>query len=180
VNSLPALIGLAGKAHAGKDTAAEHLAKVYGYKRLYFGRRIDEYACRFFDIPEKEKSVLSRRIKQGIGEMFRSVENEYYWIKFISSEYARMKGDDGESRVVVSDVRRLNEIDWIRSNGGQVWLLERADCPPVEYGAGHQSETEIESFTDWDLILDPSEGAENVWAEVDRVLAFHKAVRHGV
>ena len=180
MNTLPALIGLAGGAHAGKDTAAEHLAEQYGYKRLYFGKRIDEYAFRFFDIPEKEKSELSRRIKQGVGEMFRNVVNEHYWITFISGEYARMKGVDRESRVVVSDIKRLNEIEWIQSNGGQVWLLERADCPPIEYGADHPSETEIESFTDWDLILDPSEGAENVWAEVDRVLAFHKAVRHGV
>jgi len=180
VNSLPALIGLAGKAHVGKDTAAERLAEAYGYKRLYFGRRIDEYACRFFDIPEKEKSVLSRRTKQGIGEMFRNVVNEYYFITFVSCEYARMKGDDRESRIVVSDVCRLNEIDWIQSNGGQVWLIERANCPPVEYGADHQSEKEIESFSDWDLILDPSEGAENVWAEVDRVLAYYKAVSDGV
>ena len=73
-------------------------------------------------------------------------------------------------RIVISDVRYRNEIEWVHDNGGEIWLIRRPNAPKIEYGENHPSETELDLFESWDQVIVCEEGIENVQNAIDRIL----------
>lgn len=125
------IIGIAGRAGAGKNTAADMIpgAFVLGFADpLYAG------LAAMLSVPEgmlrsrrnKEAALVwlgksPRELMQTLGtEWGRGMVREDLWLQIAEQRMAAASGT-----VVFSDVRFDNEAEWIRNQGGEVWLVER-------------------------------------------------------
>lgn len=125
------IIGIAGRAGAGKNTVAEMIPAgfVIGFADpLYAG------LAAMLDVPEhmlrdranKEKPLVwlgksSRELMQTLGtEWGRGMVAQDLWLRLAEQRIAPFAGT-----IVFSDVRFDNEAEWIRNQGGEVWLVER-------------------------------------------------------
>ena len=139
------LIGLVGKARSGKDTAADALVKAFGAERYAFADPLkDMLEAAFGDkfregdrespIPWLGKSP--RHLMQTLGtEWGRELVHPDLWV--LLAESRRKVAEAKGVGMVVSDVRFLNEADWIMSSGG---LLIEILRPGAEQVAEHVSE----------------------------------------
>lgn len=149
------IIGLSGKARAGKDTVATILVEYYGFTRLAFADVIK--ACVYTLDPIISLSGLRlqylvdtngwesakefpevRRLLQVFGsEVGRELIDEQIWIEMT------MSGIKAGSNIVISDVRFKNEAEEIKYQGGQVWRITRAINADND---NHLSETQLDSW----------------------------------
>ena len=143
-NGQPMIIGIAGKATSGKDTAGKYFIENYQFLHYYFAKPLKDGAKIMFGLTDeqllnKEKIIepwgrSPRQIYQLLGtEVGRSIDTNV-WVK-----NAQMFIDNSCGRsVVITDVRFSNEALWIREQGGVVVYIER-DQPTIEE-FGHSSE----------------------------------------
>ena len=142
----PVLIGLTGYAGTGKDTVRA-LLEEHGMSGFAFADPIrnmvrelltsngcsDEYITNR-ELKEAEipgLGVSARHMMQTLGtEWARHHLAEDFWIKLAATNMAHMRGH-GYRNFVVSDVRFANEAEWIRAQGGEIWMLERPGLAPV-------------------------------------------------
>lgn len=149
------LIGLAGKARTGKDTAAAILAE-RGFLRYAFADPIRRGAEVMLGLTYdqvygngKEQpidwlaGITPRRIKQTLGtEWGRGHVHRDVWLRLAQQEWRAVRAAFPDAAgLVISDVRFENEAAWIREAGGQVWHVLRDAAPAVE---GHTSEDGVE------------------------------------
>ena len=150
------LIGLAGYPRAGKDTAKDLLGDlVWGQYRPFiphaFADPMREIArCFWGDVREYRKKYPEeyRSSMQELGQFVRDNWAFDFWVKLADKKYraARKDAYPGPLPImVVSDVRYPNELDWIRSWGGQLWWIERAGVGTVN---NHQSEQHYDYLRD--------------------------------
>ncbi|MFI5942169.1 hypothetical protein ACIBCB_18190 [Streptomyces uncialis] len=164
------LIGLAGAARSGKDTAAQVLVEA-GWTRRAFADKvrdmlyatdpvlIDE-ACRggltslqrqvdaygWDDVKEMYPEV--RRMFQGLGtDGGRTVLGEDVWVNALFRECEA----SGPTPTVITDVRFPNEARAIKDRGGLVILMHRPGGPRIN-GADHASENALAGW-DFDAIV---------------------------
>jgi len=147
----PKLIGIMGAAGSGKDTAAEYLAQVLELDHdsfaapLYSGlsaildvsiRSLKDREIKERTFPGLDKSP--RQMLQTLGtEWGREMIDKDLWLKLASQRHlARMRYGNG---TVISDVRYLNEANWIIDSNG---ILLRIMRPGVEPVSQHSSELE--------------------------------------
>ena len=153
------LIGLSGKAGAGKDTTAnllvqEFMARGKQVKTLSFAGKLKEVICDVFCIDPvvfddrtlKNAPMLAlggkspREVAQFLGtEAFRAIRSEV-WVDYAMKQ-ARRYMSQGIS-VIFTDVRFLNEAQAIASYGGQIVYLERDSVEVYN----HASETAIDDI----------------------------------
>lgn len=157
------VIGIHGKAGAGKDTAAMYLNRKFGMCPIAFADPIKKalvnlfgstYGLTFkhFHGELKERSLPGlgkspRELMQSFGtEWGRDRVNTDVWIKIAKT---RIKQERHTARMrfrqyqgtVISDVRFENEAEWIRSRNGLVVHVDRPDAKSVR---SHTSEFGIE------------------------------------
>jgi len=156
-SSYPKLIGLVGLAGAGKDLVASHL-KMVGYTRFGFADALREEVGRSFTenyaIPcfpdhiladwlccvcigtevlyEKPMYPAARRLLQWWGTEYRRAESPDYWIYKLQPKIMNTQN------IVISDVRFLNEANWVEGWDGVIWRIERPGLKSDE----HTSETQ--------------------------------------
>lgn len=131
------IIGLTGHAGVGKDAAASFL-KPHGYQRLALADPLKGVARAIGwdgskDVQERCICGMAggRELLQLLGtEGVRDHLGRDVWVQAL-----RRRIRPG-SRVVVSDVRFVNEAEAVRSWGGEVWRIERPGYP----GDDHASE----------------------------------------
>ncbi len=140
------IIGVAGKARAGKDTAANFLVASLGGYRYGFADplRAMLMAGLGMDLTEpywqerKELKIAAlgkspRELLQTLGtEWGRQLVHPEIWLTV-----AQQKLMNNGPGMIISDVRFDNEANWIRKHGGLVLHVTRPS--PVEV-AGHISE----------------------------------------
>lgn len=149
------IIGLSGKARAGKDSVAQMLVEDYGFTRLAFADVIK--TCVYALDPIISLSGLRlqhlidangweaakefpevRRLLQVFGtEVGRNLIDEQIWIEMT------LAGAKASSNIVISDVRFKNEAEEIKYQGGQVWRITRAVGDTIDF---HRSETDLDSW----------------------------------
>ena len=151
------IIGLGGKAGAGKSTAAAYLRR-YGFVEMAFADSLKDVAGELFDlnweqlhgalkeVPSARIGNSPRRIMQEFGDACRRIWPEV----FISCLRRRLFRFDG--RVVVSDVRFLNEVRALEQLGAMLLRLERPGLPEAGL-PGHASEHELDSFQGWSYVI---------------------------
>lgn len=150
------LIGLLGKKGSGKDTFAGFL----GFQRLAFADPLKNLAYDFnpvmdFDEIDGGKIYLReyvdflgwdgakqlptvRQLLQRLGEAMRQHAGDDVWVRALATAHRRLSGP-----VVVTDVRRRNEAEWIKAQGG---LLVRIERPGLAGTDTDVSETELDAY----------------------------------
>lgn len=171
------LIGLSGRAGAGKDTLASHLAP-FGYVRVAFADPLREMALAIdplvalspwdraasmrlsdyvtaagWDAAKRHPEV--RRFLQRLGtEGVRHHLGDDTWVRLAEARIA----DLGDVPVVVTDVRYPNEVDLVRRLGG-LWVhVNRPDAVTVP---GHVSETSLDP-SQADVVIHNTAGVERL------------------
>ncbi len=157
------LIGLAGKAGAGKDTVADYLWEKEGVIKIAFADALRAAACSIFGLGQcnftdrelKEAEVeywgmSPRRMLQLLGtEATKPVFGADIWLKRWFLSYSAVRDTD---HVVVPDVRFDVEADAIRGLGGRIVHIVRPGVGLDGDSATHVSEAGIE-LGDGDLYL---------------------------
>lgn len=155
------LVGFAGRARTGKDTAALYLERNYEFQRYGLADPIKLGARAMFGLtteherPENKEEIIPwlgvspRQLWQWIGTDFgRNMVCDNVWL--LIAERALLNAYGLRFRgLVISDVRFENEASWIRSQGGAIIHLERADAPKVN---AHVSESGVQ-VNDRDYVI---------------------------
>jgi dephospho-CoA kinase len=143
----PYRIAVCGLMHSGKSTIADQLVRS-GYKRQAFAAPVKEFAATavnniYFDkarvLGAEPWALLSaddlnkdkekyRVLFQWIGNFARETFGDDFWVKLYAATYA----DDAGSRVVVDDLRYVNEAEFLRSRGYQIIRVERPEPARIE------------------------------------------------
>jgi hypothetical protein len=133
------LIGLHGASRSGKDTVAGILLGNYGFKQIALATKIREilldldpwledsnigltdlyemYGGNWDKIKAHSEDSVEWMIK--LGQSARDRLHEDVWID------AALLNENWEQNIVISDIRQLNEVDFVRNWEGQLWYIER-------------------------------------------------------
>ena len=96
---------------SGKSAAATYIAEKYGFIRMRISGKMRE-------ISQELDLEITRDLLQGIGKFFREFDDDV-WIKYLVK-----KIQASTDSVVVDDIRRKNEVDYLKSLG---FVLIRID-----------------------------------------------------
>lgn len=160
------LLGLVGTAGSGKTTIAKHLCIQHGFIRTAFGDSLkqmllDAGMCTHNEL-YVEKTSQSRWLLQKIGtDIFRKQVDQLFWVKK-TSEY--IKSLNGNSKVVIDDIRFPEEAQMILDFGGILIKVARGDnFIDKTAGSDHESECHVQEIDCHHIVL--ANGGE-----VDRLL----------
>lgn len=156
------LIGLAGPARSGKDTAGHYLKQRLGIETYALASPIKVTINEFFGWDERHsdgelKEVVDpvwgcspRKAYQLFGTEFgRSIRPDL-WLHMAKVRFNELGG------LIVTDIRFENEAQWIRQAGGTIIHVQRDDCESI---LSHASEAGIEVHPDdW---VAPNNGSHN-------------------
>lgn len=157
------IIGIAGLARSGKDTAAVHIAAREGLYGCAFADGVKRTAMEMFNLSEEQVFGLNgydrekkvgpwdisvREILQKVGtECGRNVFRLDFWPIRLGQRLQEKQEDRATpmynylKNFIVSDVRFPNEVDWITAKGGRVIEIARPETSDLTVGIeGHASE----------------------------------------
>lgn len=148
------LIGIAGKAGAGKDTVAQWLSDNAGYETQGLADPIKEMLDVFFnsnsanwadrgwkESPHPLFGFSPRQAAQKLGTEWRDLmdPSKMMWCKWMEADWKQYGFD--KNNTVVPDIRFPHEQDWVHSHGGIVIYIERTDVDEIH---PHISETSLD------------------------------------
>lgn len=193
------LIGLAGLARSGKDTAAEVLARELGLYRHAFAdpikRMLEQVFGDNFVTGDRERidpisGVSYRKLMQTLGtEWGRNIQPDL-WTRVAKAKWDSLRPfreafhpngnlairlgrlDVEYSGMVISDVRFDNEAEWIRSEGGIIIHVERDSAEKVGV-EGHASEAGLTKIHG-DLVVENNSTLEAYHDALDYLSALLK------
>ena len=165
-------IGVSGKARSGKDTFAEMLATELNreayppYVMMAFANELKLRCQAAFDLtweqlwgndkeiederypkPDGAGFWTTREIMQNYGAFYRSIDGQF-WIKNLF----KVAEEKDYTNVIVTDVRYVNEADFIADRGGFIIRVEREDKDRI-HNIEHPSETELDDYKRFDFIV---------------------------
>lgn len=151
-----ALIGITGRARAGKDTVGNILGQK-GFHRYAFADTLKRGCMEFFgfsyeqvygdlkETPDKLWGFTPRWALQYVGtELMRTHIDSNIWVKSLEAtliSHGRRFGLTGPNNdnVVITDVRFNNEAEWVHDKGGTIVQVIRPAAPGIST-AHHASE----------------------------------------
>lgn len=149
------VIGLTGKARAGKDTVAEILNSHFALESYSFADPLKVASKHLFGLTHREAFGLGgydreevdpfwgmsvREMQQKLGtECMREVFGKDFWVKSLE----RLLESEGEKEYVITDVRFQNEADFVLSQGGSIIKIERSGAGIGAEASSHPSEAGI-------------------------------------
>jgi len=169
------LLGIAGRRRVGKDTVADYIVKRYGFEKKSFAQPLKEAAALLFGFSEEQLhdhekdqvdpywDVTPRDIFRWLGtDVFRKdiqrvcpIVKDDFWIRTLERRGL-------EDRTVISDVRFINEVDFIHKKGGFVIKIER----------GSQSEEDPDRISSqYDFLIRNDSSIDDLYHKVDEVLS---------
>jgi len=177
------LIGICGKAGAGKDTIADYLVQKHLFKKIALADPIKRMVKDVFVLDDntvydrvaREQPLPQwngwtvRKFLQVIGtELFRKNIDDSIWVK---SLWYRVK-EDPSSNYVVSDIRFPNELTYLKANCSDFFTIKvkRQGCDGNVGLKGHESEAyDLES----DYFIENNGLFEDLYTKVDGILFTH-------
>ena len=176
----PRLIGLLGRAGAGKSTVAQYLEREHGFETLAFADPLVDMVHALFaaaDVPscylteralKEEPSPIGpsyRKLMQTLGtDWGRNTLGFDFWVRIAQRRHDQ-RLLHGES-VCFADVRFPNELAFIKARGGWVVRVVRDQAQPI---APHISETVMDNHT-VDAHIFNNGSFATLHDQVDRVL----------
>lgn len=146
------VVGICGKARAGKDTAGAYLSKKLGIPTVAFADALKLSAVAMFGITsdmayginyDREQivehwGISVREMLQKLGtECAREVFRDDFWVRRLQ-QLVRIDPCYSEG-FIVTDVRFDNEAQWVLDMGGKMVHISRRDSI-LESADGHSSE----------------------------------------
>jgi hypothetical protein len=191
------IVGVTGKAGAGKDTFARRLIERHGYVKHSFAAPLkalvaDQFGWdlgRLEELDYKEEKPLNsdgtfqcpgpdgigltrREVLIRIGtDGFRGCDPDF-WVKRSLDTRIELHPSDVVANLVFPDVRFLNEAEGIRRRGGCIVRVVREGGPPGTSASGSVSETEMDR-------IEPDVIVRAKWGELDVLAAGADYVAHG-
>ena len=183
------IVGVCGKGGSGKDTIANYLVKNYGYHRVAAADAMKEDLCRYLDMDLKTLESIKnkklclwdmqdtkvvnhgkfsiRRFLQLFGMDMRYRIADTYWLERSIQDKVKELGTNGQTNIVVSDVRFEIEYDWIKSNHGDVIYVD-GRTGLTEDQSQHVSEDFVNTTAKdrCDPIIDNSGTLEELYSQV--------------
>lgn len=161
------IVGLLGAKGSGKDTFAARLVTHHGFTRLAFADPLKDLAldinptivdAPLVDLIDEfgwDRSKAHPRVRlflQNLGVAARTHLHADVWVDALARYARRIPGP-----VVVTDVRFLNECQWVHANRG---ITVRIHRPSLHDRDTHVSETELSGFVADHLIVNDGTVAE--------------------
>lgn len=183
------LVAFSGCKGAGKDTCADYLVNFYGFVKVSFANPLKTALKEFFllrddqlygTLQQKEEpdprwyGASPRTIMQYVGtDLFRDqmerimpgIGKNIHIHRFKLWYEAQIKLNPN-LRVVISDLRFVNEGDYIRHLGGTVIEVNRFQIIPTDL---HPSETEFKLITE-KIIINNNGTKSDLYAKLDTVV----------
>lgn len=190
------LIGLAGRARSGKDTAAAVLAREFGLYRHAFAdpmkRMLEQVFGNNFVDGDRERidpisGVSYRTLMQTLGTEWGRAIHPELWTRVAAAKWEWVKEQKGISDslgrpdlglewphqgMVISDVRFDNEAEWIRSEGGIIVHVDRSNLEKVGV-EGHASEQGLTMIHN-DMVVENLSTLEAFHEALDYLVALLK------
>jgi len=162
------LIGLYSPAPQSGKTFTASVLEQSGYKTMSFAEPIKKMAMEFimsfgyskeqavrFVWASKEETIptikaTARRILQTLGtEWGRNCIGSEVWLDCMMSRVAsHLK--DGDSKIIIDDVRFQNEAELIKKMGGEMWMIVR---PSAQRNTTHESEGALDKWKSFDQVI---------------------------
>ena len=144
------IIGICGLIGSGKGTVADHLIDQHNFKKISFADKLKDAVAEMFDWPrqmlegvtpqsrdwrerpdafwsnELDRLITPRYVLQVFGtECMRQGFYDGIWVSLVKKKIQ----DNPTTNWVIPDTRFPNEVDMIKSIGGQVWCIQRGENP---------------------------------------------------
>lgn len=189
------IVGLMGKKDHGKTAVAEYFVEHYAFAAAAFADPLKKKLSELLDIPleefypttpegkeSREREILPewgktiRRLMQDYGDGCREIIHKEIWIRAMDKMLRdRFYGP----HLVISDVRYINEADYVRSNKGKGFLIRIID-PRKQSDDYHRSETE-QGMIKPPYILVVNDGTlEDLFTKIDEALKDIKIIQEGL
>jgi len=180
------IIGISGKAGSGKDFVGRAILRPAGYHQWAFAWPMKTLAVgRGFSYEDVfvTKPPAARQMLQQLGtEEGWMIYGKNYWLDQAGAWLRTMQENLGISRFYFSDVRYEHEAKWIRDFGGKLVRLEHGDRAYPLAGttqADHSSETALDSWIDWDVVITNGKGTTlvDLREQLDTVVPYAPLIR---
>jgi hypothetical protein len=158
------ILALGHKARHGKDTAGEAIVEFYNSRRevverhnmlstsrteeLYPKAKIFKFADELYRVCREQYGMTEKNptLLQKIGDGRRREFGLDYWIKQLEPKIKAFKGV-----AVITDVRYINEADWVKSLGGHTINVRRLNQDGTPFIANDRdpnfiSETQLDGY----------------------------------
>lgn len=157
------IVGVSGKAQAGKDTVGNILVAKYGFTRVASADALKRIARNIFGW-DAVKDDKGRRFLQDLAMAVRGY-NQDYWINLTLQDIKRHTALNGKEapNFVVTDVRFLNEVEYLKNNGA---LLIRVNRPGIKL-LDHVSETELDNYEGFNFVIENSKTISELEQDID-------------
>lgn len=172
------IIGIAGKAHAGKDTVANLLLSLFQVPTYiyHFADPIKQHLCdllkldiRYFNDTTLKESVYKdeltyRMLMQNTGDSFKKIFGEEVFVNLANEYYESINSN---SVLIIPDVRYEYEAEWIKNNSGIMIYVDNMNSSTTMSNS-HSSESKT---IDCDIIIhnDKSQSINHLLEQVDYV-----------
>src|SRR6266581_4222858 len=164
-------VGLLGKAGAGKTSLAQHWVKKYKFGRLSFAAQVRQVTQDLY-LPETRENL------QMVGQGMRSLIGKDVWVQIMAKKLKAWKG----CRVVIDDVRYMNEVEFLQSQRFLLLTIRRPEedrlnaRPEMRESkyAEHPSENE---WMDAKTIMISASNLDDLYREADAWLEPFPAFR---
>ena len=181
------IIGLSGKIGCGKSFLANLFLKEHPeYTKIGFADILKVECSNLYNYPNElnytedgknqivqanglpRRFMTVREILQWHGTDLRRAEDPDYWVRKMIDTLLQ---HEVPNTVIIDDVRFLNEAAMIKgTNGLLIRLNPYPEWKPGKY-ADHISETDLDDYEEWNLVLSPKFGElATCIPEIERIL----------
>lgn len=165
------IFGFAGKMGSGKNYVSEKIfiplfEKTFPNRKILpvaFADQLKINTIVKYNLQRNDvyniKPLSVRKLLQREGtENGRDKYGSDIWIRYLSEWMFTLK-EKGITDFVITDCRFQNEVNWIKSENGKIIRVELDNLQSIYDGhinietKNHISETELDNYTEWDLVL---------------------------
>lgn len=172
------LIGLTGKAGAGKNAVGDYLHSEHDFECMAYADPIKNAISAILDAPRealedrevKEKEIewlgkSPRQLMQLLGtEWGRGLVHPDVWLLIANSRIKHLRNMANTTRIVVTDVRFENEAESIREQGGHIVHILR-EAPSI---AAHKSEAGVR-MQSGDYVIYNERDLQHLYTQAERI-----------
>lgn len=179
------IIGFLAKKRCGKDTACDYIVKKYNYTKLSFAHPLKKCVKELFgftnsqlnsqqkEIEDLYWGIKPRKVLQFLGtdvvrdlfpkKLLKDIGNDF-WIKRTDLWY-KQNYEKHKDKIVFSDVRFQNEVDYIHSINGIIVKINRENFSDDN----HKSELEIDNIKNYDILIDNNTTKEEFYSKLEKI-----------